>query len=75
MSIYQRVEISENSHHYFFSGGDSLGQTYSSPRAAIERGADVIIVGRGIIAAENPVAEALCYKEEGWQAYLNFVGM
>lgn len=38
--------------------------------AVLERGADVIIVGRGITQAEDPAAAALVYKEEAYAAYL-----
>ncbi|MFA5351696.1 MAG: orotidine-5'-phosphate decarboxylase [Candidatus Gracilibacteria bacterium] len=50
------------------TGGDDLGQTYNTPEKAIGLGADVIIVGRGITGAENPVAEAEKYREAGWVA-------
>ena len=51
-------------------GGDTLGQQYVTPESAIlERGTDVILVGRGIFAAENPRAEAQTYRERGWEAY------
>lgn len=52
-------------------GQDKLGQRYMSPKKAIlEQGADVIIVGRGIIAADDPLAEARQYREQGWNSYL-----
>lgn len=53
------------------AGTDALGQQYVTPhKAIVENGSDVIIVGRGIIRAENPLAEAKKYRENGWQSYL-----
>jgi len=37
------------------ASGDRLGQQYTTPEEAFSRGADVIIVGRGIYAADNPL--------------------
>lgn len=51
--------------------GDSLGQTYNTPEKAISNGADVIIVGRGIIQADDPVAEAEKYRVAGWEARIS----
>lgn len=54
---------------------DGLGQQYVTPRAAIlERGSDVIIVGRGIIQAEDPAVVAQTYKEEAFAAYKERIG-
>src|SRR5205085_1575978 len=45
-------------------GSDSLGQQYITPEEAIlMNGSDVIIVGRGILAANDPVANARQYRD------------
>jgi uridine monophosphate synthetase len=50
--------------------GDGMGQQYNTPRKIVlEQGADVIIVGRGIIGAEDRAAEAERYRKEAWAAY------
>lgn len=49
---------------------DNLKQQYVTPHTAIlERGTDVIIVGRGIYHAPNPLEMAQLYRHEGWKAY------
>ena len=51
-------------------GGDNLGQQYLTPEKVIlENESDVIIVGRGIYQAEDPLTEAKKYREAGWRAY------
>lgn len=57
------------------AGGDKLGQQYTTPETAIiEQGSDVIIVGRGIIAADDPLTVAKLYREQGWESYLKRCG-
>lgn len=52
------------------SDSDSLGQRYVTPeKAIIENGTDIIIVGRGITNAIDPLAEARLYRQRGWKAY------
>ena len=51
------------------SQGDSLGQTYNTQKTAIlDKGADVIIVGRGITSCSDPVQEAEKYRVMSWQS-------
>lgn len=50
--------------------GDGLGQQYATPEDAVKRGADVIIVGRGVYGADDVAKEAKRYQEAGWEAYL-----
>jgi uridine monophosphate synthetase len=50
--------------------GDALGQQYNTPRKLIlEQGCDVIIVGRGIVRAQDRKLEAERYKKAAWAAY------
>ena len=52
------------------AGSDALKQVYKTPASVIlENGSDVIIVGRGIYQAEDPLAEAKKYRQAGWEAY------
>lgn len=48
-------------------GTDKLGQQYTSVAEAIGGGADLIIVGRGIIAAEDPSGTAKKYRTESYK--------
>ena len=55
-------------------GGDQLGQQYNSPAQMVtEKGVDVIIVGRGILNADDPVATAKLYQQAGFEAYENLL--
>lgn len=48
---------------------DTFGQQYITPaKAIIENKNDIIIVGRGIIHAENVLEAAKAYQTAGWQA-------
>ncbi len=50
--------------------GDGMGQQYNSPEYVIgEKGSDLMIVGRGIYQAENPIEMAQKYREIGWKCY------
>ena len=50
-------------------GSDALGQQYLTVEEAVEGGADCIIVGRGIIKADDPAAEAEIYRNRAWDIY------
>lgn len=51
---------------------DGLGQQYTSPEHAIcQNGSDIIIVGRGIYQANDPVSSASRYRKSAWEAYLS----
>lgn len=52
------------------STNDAKGQQYSSPAdAVVKRGADVIIVGRGLILNPDLLGTAEQYREQGWKAF------
>ena len=55
-------------------GGDGLGQRWRTPGEVVGRGADVIIVGRGILGARDRGREAERYRREAWGAYEGRVG-
>jgi uridine monophosphate synthetase len=50
---------------------DNLGQVYNTPEKVIlEKGADIVVVGRGIVAAKSPETQVIVYKEALWKNYL-----
>lgn len=51
-------------------GVDQLGQQYQSPEHVVkERGADIGVVGRGILKASSPKQAAQTYRDRLWAAY------
>ncbi|KAF4523037.1 hypothetical protein B566_EDAN012766 [Ephemera danica] len=49
---------------------DGMGQQWVSPQEAVlTRGADIVVVGRGITKAKDVGVEAKAYQEELWAAY------
>lgn len=53
------------------SGCDGKDQIYNTPETAISKGTDIIIVGRGIIEAENILEECEKYRLRAWDCYKN----
>jgi uridine monophosphate synthetase len=50
--------------------GDGKGQQYNTPEKIVGlMGNDIVIVGRGIIKADNPIKEAERYRKKAWEAY------
>ena len=47
---------------------DSGDQRYITPEQAIQQGADIIIVGRGIYQATDPAQTAARYQQIAWAA-------
>ena len=53
------------------TGGDGLGQQYLTPtEVIINKGSDVVIVGRGIYQAADPLKAAVDFKEAAYNAYM-----
>ncbi len=51
-------------------GTDGFGQQYLTPENVINTlQSDIIIVGRGILQAQDPLDQAQRYKKAGWDAY------
>lgn len=55
--------------------GDRLGQTYISPSDAVMRGADIVIVGRGIYSEQDTKRAAAFYKTISWSALQSRINM
>jgi orotidine 5'-phosphate decarboxylase subfamily 1 len=49
--------------------GDHLDQRWETPESKVTRGADLLVVGRGIYESSCPLDSALQYKLAGWRAY------
>ncbi|XP_055543490.1 uridine 5'-monophosphate synthase [Wyeomyia smithii] len=57
-------------------GIDSLGQKYDSPEHVVKvKGADICVVGRGILNAKNQTDTAKLYRDRLWTAYCERVGL
>ncbi len=55
-------------------GGDNLSQQYLTPERAInERGADIVIVGRGLSQAKDVPNAAKEYRKQAWCTYISNV--
>ncbi|KAH6680695.1 humps family-domain-containing protein [Halenospora varia] len=55
--------------------GDGKGQQYNTPQKIVGlMGNDIVIVGRGIIKAGDPVKEAERYRRKAWEAYIERIG-
>jgi uridine monophosphate synthetase len=75
VGFISQKKLSHDSHWLYFTPGvqfnatkDALGQRYITPEQAIlENGSDIIIVGRGILHAQNPLAEARKYRQAAWR--------
>lgn len=72
VSEIRRLRSLANPGHLLFApgvklggGDDTLGQQYTTPAQVVAAGADVIIVGRGITGADDPVAVAEEYRMAG----------
>ena len=49
--------------------GDGKDQRYITPKEAMNRGVDILIVGRGILESKNLGEECEKYRIEGWENY------
>lgn len=66
ISVTPGVHISESN--------DVIDQTYRTPETVIAlSGSDVILVGRGIYAAADPLNQAREYREKGYNSYIQSI--
>lgn len=77
--ISQRKLLPDPSFIHFTPGvslsqaGDALGQCYLTPETVIKKnGTDIVIVGRSIIQAKNPLEEAIRHRKAAWEAYQSY---
>lgn len=55
--------------------GDGKGQQYRGPEQVVGRdGADIVIVGRGVLGAMDREREAERYRKAAWKAYEGRIG-
>lgn len=60
----------------FNKDGDNFGQQYVDPRmAVIDKGADLVVVGRGILEASDRGIEAKKYKTALYEAYCDRIAV
>ena len=58
-----------------YTAGDGMGQQWRSPKEVVGiDGADIIIVGRGILNAKDRRREAERYRKAAWAAYEERIG-
>jgi len=83
IGVICREKLSDNPALLHFTPGvqfaektDGFGQQYLTPETVInELQSDIIIVGRGILHAQDPLAQARRYKQAGWEAYEQRIGL
>ncbi|KAI4256591.1 MAG: hypothetical protein LQ352_002031 [Teloschistes flavicans] len=55
------------------ASGDGKGQRWREPYEVVQQGADVVIVGRGVLNARDRGKEAERYRREAWRGYEDLV--
>lgn len=48
---------------------DDKGQQYNTPEYVVNSGADLVVVGRGILTSDDPVSSLMEYKKVLWEVY------